>query len=68
MINQFREQYGFTGVPIVFELRGKGQRQGEEGAKKATLSEASDAEEIPYKESPDLQDQEQLDDSYYTSV
>lgn len=67
MVNQFREQYGFTGVPIVFELRGKGQRQGEEGAKKAEASEPSHAK-VDYKETPDLQDQEELDESYYSPV
>ena len=77
MINQFREQYGFTGVPIVFELRGKGQRQGEAGAAKALAQEESppkpvgvecSQEEEPenYKETPDLQ--EDLDSSYYTHV
>ncbi len=77
MINQFREQYSFTGVPIVFELRGKGQRQGEAGAAKALAQEESLEEPIgiecsgekepdDYKESPDLL--KDLDSSYYSQV
>lgn len=69
MINQFREQYGFTGVPIVFELRGKGQRQGEEAAAKKIVEEDTSAEKLldsDYEDIPDLQEAEELDPSYYS--
>jgi protein involved in sex pheromone biosynthesis len=27
LINQFREEYGFAGVPLVFTLKGKGSKE-----------------------------------------
>jgi GTP-binding protein len=65
MINQFRETYGFTGVPIVFELRGKGQRPEEaisSEPKKEKIQEKT-LEEEDLEELPDLQ--RELDSSYY---
>jgi GTPase len=60
MINQFRETYAFTGVPLVFELRGKGERQ-EEHKK---VDAAPPTQETPdFEDLPDLQ--EELDLSYY---
>ncbi len=76
LINQFREKYSFAGIPIVFELRGKGERQGEEGAaaqavpeQKAILvsqdfDEEDEESDAAFAALPDLQ--ENLDDSYYS--
>lgn len=52
MINEFRKQYPFTGVPLVFDLKGKQEKS--EAPKKA--------EQEPV-EAPDLQ--EELDSSYF---
>ncbi len=65
LINQFREQYEFLGVPIVFDLRGKGQRQEEDeaSAPKVRLDNKAAAEEVDPDDLPDLQ--ENLDSSYF---
>lgn len=62
MINQFREQYDFTGVPLIFDLKGKNQRNEEDKPQKVLSSEEK-AEEDIFEEQPDLQ--EELDPSYY---
>lgn len=65
MIHQFRKHYAFTGVPLVFELRGKGERQDsvtERPAPAAVVEEPVDIEEEDFEEMPDLQ--EELDPSY----
>lgn len=66
MINQFREQYSFKGVPLFFDLRGKHERDREEdhpkevsGARKQQPIEAVDFDELP-----DLQ--EEVDPSYFS--
>lgn len=66
MINQFRETYHFTGVPLVFELRGKGQRQEEEitAVPRAQLqSKKVSDDELDLEDFPDLQ--KELDASYF---
>lgn len=73
MIHQFREQYDFTGVPLVFDLKGKGARQEHEHKEEAEVAElvvsedsSSTVEELfvePEAELPDLQ--EELDPSYF---
>lgn len=72
MINQFREQYDFTGVPLVFDLKGKHQKQEEtiphekvEALEEdlSKLDEEVDEEEFFEEELPDLQ--EEFDASYY---
>ncbi len=67
MINQFREQYGFLGVPIVFDLRGKGQKPGEECVSmksSAGPKNQLDVEGVNPDDMPDLQ--ESLDSSYFS--
>lgn len=66
MINQFREQYGFLGVPIVFDLRGKGQKPGEECVSmksSAGPKNQLDVEGVDPDDMPDLQ--KTFDDSYF---
>mgnify|MGYP002223829148 FL=1 len=69
MIHQFREQYAFTGVPLIFDLKGKGARQEYEQKEPAEVSEivvseeASSAVEESFVEQPDLQ--VELDPSYF---
>ena len=66
MINQFREQYGFLGVPIVFDLRGKGQKPGDECVSMKASSGPKnqvDVEGVNPDDMPDLQ--ESLDSSYF---
>lgn len=65
LINQFREQYEFLGVPIIFDLRGKGQRQ-DQGEEEATAPKnpKPKPKEVDFEDLPDLQ--EQLDSSYYS--
>jgi hypothetical protein len=64
MVHQFRSQYAFTGVPLVFELRGKGERQDSVTERpqpvEARVEEPVVEEEL--EEMPDLQ--EELDPSY----
>lgn len=57
MENQFRLQYEFLGVPLVFELRGKGQRSDQA----PTVAAVASKEQV--SEAPDLQ--EELDSSYF---
>lgn len=71
ILNQFREKYGFAGVPIIFELRGKGERQAEadapvEAKPKGRLisREEMEEEDFDLEAFPDLQ--EELDSSYYS--
>jgi GTPase len=68
MINQFREHYDFTGVPLFFDLKGKNQRPEEsKPIPQAVLdtksrSRIKDGEEEE-EELPDLQ--EEMDPSYF---
>ncbi len=67
MINQFREQYDFTGVPLVFDLKGKHQKQDEKKTQEVTavVEDFSEVEELSeMEELPDLQ--EEFDSSYYS--
>ncbi len=66
MINQFREQYDFTGVPLVFDLKGKHQRPEEAKAQEVLAVEDTSNLGIdgdPSEDQPDLQ--EEFDPSYY---
>jgi len=70
MINQFREQYSFKGVPIVFDLRGKQHREEDHpvevsGARKRREEAAAEADEkgLDFDDLPDLQ--EEVDSSYF---
>ena len=79
MINQFREEYAFTGVPLIFELRGKGRRKDQEETKVSSnkpqplrkeeklSAPVESVEEVSLKEVaaelPDLQ--QELDPSYF---
>jgi len=71
MINQFREQYDFTGVPLVFDLKGKNQKQDEASSQKIEaleedLSQLEEIDEDLLEEEDELPDlQEELDPSYY---
>ena len=64
MIHQFRKHYAFTGVPLVFELRGKGERQDSvtERPAPAVIEKPAPQEEEDFEDMPDLQ--EELDPSY----
>jgi GTP-binding protein len=67
MINQFREQYDFTGVPLAFDLKGKHQKQEEKKTPEVTavVEDLSQVEELSEREElPDLQ--EEFDASYYS--
>lgn len=61
IVNQFREQYEFLGVPLFFDLRGKGQRS---DAEEATAPQKPKLAPIDLEDLPDLQ--EELDASYYS--
>lgn len=69
MIHQFREQYDFTGVPLIFDLKGKGGRHEHEQKDQSEVSEivvseeASSMIEESFQELPDLQ--EEFDSSYF---
>ena len=71
MINQFREQYSFKGVPIVFELRGKHQQEHEHPTEvsgfhrrpKVEVDVNLDVDGKDFDELPDLQ--EEVDSSYF---
>lgn len=67
MINQFREQYEFTGVPLIFDLKGKHQKEEEKGVSVRPQGEEIDPEEgldlESFDEMPDLQ--EEVDSSYF---
>ena len=71
MINQFREQYSFKGVPLVFELRGKHQQEHEHPTEvsgfqrrpKVEVDVNLDVEGKDFDELPDLQ--EEVDSSYF---
>ncbi|MBM3197805.1 MAG: ribosome biogenesis GTPase Der [Chlamydiae bacterium] len=63
LMNQFREKYGFQGVPLLFELRGKGQRQDEVKPQGPSVVAVQEVDEELLEELPDLQ--EELDPSYY---
>jgi GTP-binding protein len=82
MINQFREEYSFKGVPLVFDLRGKQQKDLEERLEGRAL-EAASARPSPapieveeYVDDEDLDDgldfeelpdlQEEVDPSYFS--
>ena len=78
MINQFREEYSFKGVPLVFDLRGKHQRdldeptvvvtkhqQGRQEPKdKVIVDDGEVDEEFDLDALPDLQ--EEVDPSYFS--
>jgi GTPase len=72
MVNQFREQYQFTGVPLFFELKGKNQKQDSEPEKAEEPQEMQDHQEEfdglegmeDFESLPDLQ--EELDPSYFS--
>jgi GTP-binding protein len=77
MMNQFREEYSFKGVPLIFELRGKHERNEDEHAvavprrdqKVSMQQNQGDIEEESFdgedfEELPDLQ--EEVDPSYYS--
>lgn len=73
MINQFREQYRFTGVPLVFDLRGKHESKEdtqpqavskEKRVVKEVVEEEEFEEEVDFDDLPDLQ--EAVDSSYYS--
>ncbi|NDD57983.1 MAG: ribosome biogenesis GTPase Der [Chlamydiae bacterium] len=78
MINQFREEYSFKGVPLVFDLRGKHQREEEhpqEVSGGMKISSQPKAQRVDLKEDtddfdldamPDLQEDESLDPSYFS--
>lgn len=53
LINQFREEYGFAGVPLVFTLKGKGSK--EEKASSASTVSTIDSEDS-------LQEDEELEE------
>jgi len=64
MINQFREHYDFTGVPLVFSLKGKNQRPEEGRAPSPVAVEDKSRPQVPQgEEQPDLQ--EEMDASYF---
>lgn len=70
MINQFREQYSFKGVPIVFDLRGKQHKEEDHpvevsGTRQRRQEAAAEAEEkgLDFDDLPDLQ--EEVDSSYF---
>lgn len=58
LINSFREEWGFSGCPLIFMLRGK---EDEEKKEKESATESSSVPDI--EELPDLQ--EELDSSYF---
>jgi GTP-binding protein len=73
MINQFREEYGFKGVPLLFDLKGKqGNQHGDvpvsekrpQAIELDLEMESEEESEIVFEEMPDLQ--EEFDPSYFS--
>ena len=74
IINQFREQYTFKGVPLIFELRGKKHRdedhpipvsQHRQDKPKAILVNPDEnSDDAAFEALPDLQ--EEIDPSYFS--
>ncbi|HRD55421.1 MAG TPA: ribosome biogenesis GTPase Der, partial [Parachlamydiaceae bacterium] len=74
LYNQFREKYSFTGVPILFYLKGKKRPKTEqikpvkerEGMLiQADQEEAEEFDEEDFKDFADLMDDNDLDNSYF---
>lgn len=67
MINQFREQYGFTGVPLTFTLRGRKERASSSAqqAPQPISQEALDAESAEAEEEVLAALEKDLDSSYW---
>lgn len=77
LINAFRETFNFEGCPLEFLLRGKNEAskeqrleeeaQKQQDAPKAILvnSEADLAQDCDFDDLPDLQEEEELDPSYF---
>src|SRR3972149_5706339 len=70
MLNQFREQYGFTGVPLIFALKGrktKEQKEEKFSEPKAEkpLREPAEDELLEFDEELTTEEHAQLDPSYF---
>lgn len=68
MINQFREEYSFKGVPLVFDLRGKHESREDQmpqpkAVEVSSREEDLDEDEFDLEAVPDLQ--EDVDASYF---
>lgn len=63
LYNQFREKFGFSGVPIVLRLKGKRRAEGEAGAAKANSKINTDQTELAAKQiDTNNQDNDFVDD------